>query len=286
MGVSCGHGLKIHGWVRQGRRGALLCNIAVHPVLVLWDLGIVTEDLKEAAFQFATLCADKAVPAGEIVAAFHQSILLAGYTHAVAGAFLELQGGKERSRFYFNSLPDAWMAALTEHRQLYDVRLNGSREATRRLPPFESLALQRGQILSRLEQKSFDLTTGYGWKSIFVVPVHGPHGYRGVVSIMATKEVSLTAPVRAALRLLCLEVHDRCWAEQGMGLSGQSEPNLTLREVTCLQGVAMGLADKEIARKQGLSPETVRDHIERAKTKLGAKSRAQAVALLVLLGRV
>ncbi|MFJ8808725.1 response regulator [Streptomyces sp. NPDC102490] len=48
------------------------------------------------------------------------------------------------------------------------------------------------------------------------------------------------------------------------------------REVTAL--VADGKSDKEIAADLFLSPLTVRTHVQRAKTKLGARDRAQLVA--------
>ncbi|MFF4470316.1 response regulator transcription factor [Streptomyces anthocyanicus] len=48
------------------------------------------------------------------------------------------------------------------------------------------------------------------------------------------------------------------------------------REVTAL--VADGKSDKEIAAELFLSPLTVRTHVQRAKTKLGARDRAQLVA--------
>jgi DNA-binding NarL/FixJ family response regulator len=49
------------------------------------------------------------------------------------------------------------------------------------------------------------------------------------------------------------------------------------REVTAL--VADGKSDSEIAQQLFLSPLTVRTHVQRAKTKLDARSRAQLVAI-------
>ncbi|HSI81431.1 MAG TPA: LuxR C-terminal-related transcriptional regulator [Solirubrobacterales bacterium] len=55
------------------------------------------------------------------------------------------------------------------------------------------------------------------------------------------------------------------------------------RERQVLSMVATGATDEEIARRLELSPATVRTHVRNAKTKLGAQTRAQAVALA--LGR-
>lgn len=53
------------------------------------------------------------------------------------------------------------------------------------------------------------------------------------------------------------------------------------RERQILSMVATGATDEEIAKRLELSPATVRTHVRNAKTKLGAQTRAQAVALAV-----
>lgn len=53
---------------------------------------------------------------------------------------------------------------------------------------------------------------------------------------------------------------------------------LTAREAQCLRQVAIGRSDQEIGRLLGISPRTVRFHVDGAKTKLSAGSRIQAVA--------
>jgi len=56
------------------------------------------------------------------------------------------------------------------------------------------------------------------------------------------------------------------------------EPVLTQRERDCLAFVADGLSDQQIADRLGISHHTAHAHVESAKHKLGAKTRAQAVA--------
>ncbi len=51
---------------------------------------------------------------------------------------------------------------------------------------------------------------------------------------------------------------------------------LTVREVEVLALVARGLANKEIARRLGVTPKTVSNHVEHIYTKLGVGSRASA----------
>lgn len=53
---------------------------------------------------------------------------------------------------------------------------------------------------------------------------------------------------------------------------------LTKREVQCLEGLASGLSNAGIAKHLHISLATVALHITNARSKLGAKTREQAVA--------
>ncbi len=55
---------------------------------------------------------------------------------------------------------------------------------------------------------------------------------------------------------------------------------LTARELEVLNLLADGLGQKEIAQRLVISPKTVGTHIEHIMSKLGVRSRAQAIALL------
>ena len=59
---------------------------------------------------------------------------------------------------------------------------------------------------------------------------------------------------------------------------------LTLRELECMRWVADGKTDWEIGKILSISQSTVRFHLDRARLKLDAKTRPQAVARLVLQG--
>lgn len=64
------------------------------------------------------------------------------------------------------------------------------------------------------------------------------------------------------------------------------ESPLSRREVEILQKVAYGATTKEVASKLGISPHTVKTHLERIFEKLGANDRAQAVAIAIRQGLV
>jgi DNA-binding CsgD family transcriptional regulator len=67
------------------------------------------------------------------------------------------------------------------------------------------------------------------------------------------------------------------FAEGGNLFTAGREPSAREREVLAL--LASGATDREIAQLLELSPATVQTHVRNAKAKLGARTRAQAVAL-------
>jgi DNA-binding NarL/FixJ family response regulator len=65
-----------------------------------------------------------------------------------------------------------------------------------------------------------------------------------------------------------------------------SPERLTRREAEVLQTVSAGLTNKAIALKLGVSEHTVKFHLSAAMSKLGAASRAEAVALAIQRGLI
>ena len=61
---------------------------------------------------------------------------------------------------------------------------------------------------------------------------------------------------------------------------------LTAREREVLGLLADGLAHEEIAQRLGIGSETVRTHVRKASSRLGASTRTQAVATALRLGLI
>ena len=61
---------------------------------------------------------------------------------------------------------------------------------------------------------------------------------------------------------------------------------LTPREHEVITLLALGLTSGEIAEKLVISPETVRIHVRNARRRLGARTRAQAIALALRSGQI
>jgi RNA polymerase sigma factor (sigma-70 family) len=63
-------------------------------------------------------------------------------------------------------------------------------------------------------------------------------------------------------------------------------PELSVRELHVLKSVAAGMSNKQIARRLGISENTVRNHLTRILTKLGAGNRTEAVVSAMRAGLV
>ena len=73
-------------------------------------------------------------------------------------------------------------------------------------------------------------------------------------------------------------------AEVSSGRFGRGGPTSREREVLTL--LAAGATDEQIAEMLDLSPATVQTHVRNAKAKLGARTRAQAVAMALQHGMI
>lgn len=63
-----------------------------------------------------------------------------------------------------------------------------------------------------------------------------------------------------------------------------SVPVLSPRQIDCLRLAALGMTSAQIARKLGMAPRTVDQHLTLACARLGVRNRTPAVARAVLLG--
>jgi DNA-binding CsgD family transcriptional regulator len=59
----------------------------------------------------------------------------------------------------------------------------------------------------------------------------------------------------------------------------QRPPKVTPRELEVLELVAAGMSTREIARRLWVTEETVKTHVRRLHDRLGARTRAHAVAI-------
>ena len=100
--------------------------------------------------------------------------------------------------------------------------------------------------------------------------------FPGLLPIDATAQ-----QIDAALRAVAAGLIVRGPGPRNRSFGASTEelgPLLTPREIEVLQALSDGLSNKAAARRLGVSPHTVKFHIEALFRKLDAKSRAEAVA--------
>ena len=112
------------------------------------------------------------------------------------------------------------------------------------------------------------------------VPCHGPGNYLGAISIAFERIGDLDRTDRLAIGLASYFVHERM--KDSFQIGTPARPSLSSREADCLSFVADGKTDIEIADLLCITTPTVAFHISNARRKLGAKTRAQAVARYVV----
>lgn len=122
-----------------------------------------------------------------------------------------------------------------------------------------------------------------GWREILpaaianadgiVVPVHDL-GQLTWCAAFAGAHADLSSRAQSVISAAVHAAHARAKLLEAQTRRGP----LTQREIECLQWVAEGKTDFEVGKILGISPRTVRFHVNNAKVKLGVKTRIQAVA--------
>ncbi len=222
----------------------------------------------------------KARTYGDVQERYRKSIRLVGYTEAACGYFDITKRGAETS-FYFQDWPPEWIALYrAENFVINDFVVSESRQ---RLMPFQWSDILAARALTPGENRILTAAIPFGWTNGFCVPVHGPGGYFGLVAT-AGNPGTLDLETLYRLHIISLLTHERCRLIAGTAATSAGENGIAARELECLRWVALGWDDQKIARRLGISPLTVKDYIVSARRKLGAETRAHAVAMLVARG--
>lgn len=213
---------------------------------------------------------------------FQAEIVRHGFTSSACRAFVPGPGGVDH-RLLFRNWPSGW-ARLSDERGFAAASFVIA-EARKRLTPFTWLEAREARPLTSAEQEVWESALAFGWRNGFVLPIRGPAGYFATVS-MASREgdLDLRPESRARLQMLAVLAHERACMLAGLMSHEELFERMTAREVECLRWVAAGKTDPEIGEILSISATTVKFHVDGARAKLGARTRAQAVARLVLYG--
>jgi len=115
----------------------------------------------------------------------------------------------------------------------------------------------------------------------------GPFALEAPASVVEVR-LTVTARILPSRHLVALEPPNgpdrHAGAAPRVGLRAVREPSAREREILAL--LAEGATDGQIAARLELSPATVQTHVRNAKAKLGARTRAQAVAMAIQRGLI
>ncbi|MDT0610868.1 response regulator transcription factor [Streptomyces lancefieldiae] len=153
--------------------------------------------------------------------------------------------------------------------------------ATREICRDETLKNTRVLILTTFETDEYVAEALRAGADGFLSKDIRPEGFLAAIRSVAAGETTLSP---AATRALVTRFLARPHTDSG--LTPASLSDLTAREREVLIQVAEGLSNDEIAEKMHLSLLTVRTHVQRAMAKLGARHRAQLVAMAYQSGLI
>jgi len=234
----------------------------------------------DEALKFVARCAQPG-NVEELVGEYRSLTKSCGFAGCACGAWVGI-GRQRTARFFFIDWPKSWLDLYMRRNFMQNDYVVA--ESRRRMTPFLWSEISAERKLNREEREVQAAVAAYGWSEIFAVPIHGPAGYHGLLTLASFESRPFSAEDRALLHLISLAIHHRCRGSAGPTIP-ETAP-LTPRETECLQWVADGRSDAEIGRRIGISTATAHFHIEGAKRKLGVRSRVEAVALLILRGEI
>jgi PAS domain S-box-containing protein len=120
-----------------------------------------------------------------------------------------------------------------------------------------------------------------GWYQLYV-PERGavPVEFSATANVLPARHLSVFIPPDEASQV----ESSLTWTPVEAERSGRSQ--LTEREREVMTLVASGLQSSDMAERLFLSPETVKSHVHNAMAKLGAHTRAHAVAIALVTGQI
>lgn len=161
------------------------------------------------------------------------------------------------------------------------------RYAAKSVIPFLWSGVEALPDLTRMQRQIFDEGREAGLVSGASIPIHGPGSGKAVFSVAddtSTKTFeTFFGHYKHELQLMANYAHEnimRLYSDQPL----QDTPSLTPREVEILTWMSRGKSRWEAGMILGISEDTVRVHLEKARYKLGASNTTHAISLAIKFG--
>lgn len=150
--------------------------------------------------------------------------------------------------------------------------------------PFTWNDLRADRRLAQLGTEALDVAAEAGWRDGLCVPLHRGGTHYGIVSIVARDIIPNEH--RQIMIPLCLALHSVAAPLARKDGFAMPPAGLTPREIDTLALMVRGYTDARIAAELGIATATAHEHVERAKRRLGTRSRAELAAVAVAFGIV
>lgn len=187
--------------------------------------------------------------------------------------------------FFLTTWPDIWRETYDAGELSHDDAIIEVTPQFTRLVTWEMMRAKRRK--EGRDARVLDVAQSLGWLNGFAVPMFGPDGY---CAIFGASGVEANPPPRSigAMHLMGLHVHERIKELLAPELTRRENiaVKLTPGEIECVKWLLAGKSDWEIGEILCIAEATVHWRVERAKKKLGVKTRAQLTALAVHYGLV
>jgi LuxR family quorum sensing-dependent transcriptional regulator len=236
------------------------------------DLGSLVLTVSRAATSSETV--------DELSGLFYAQIRLLGLTCAASGMVTGPRASSGNP-FHFNNWPRAWQMHYTRENYLH-------------IDPLVRYALTSGapatwtDVVATLPRNDpgrqvCAAAVEYGFLEGMVIPLRNGDGDIGMVT-MGGDRPKLTGDEATFLTATASAVFFAAEALEPVARDVANRGAFTPRELDCIALLSAGLTDAEIAKALGLSRETIVSHMENARRKVGARSRAHLLSLAMRYG--
>ncbi len=189
----------------------------------------------------------------------------------------------ERNVMHVLHWPDTWRKFyLTSGFAARDPLVENLRG---RRAPFTWSDMRADKTISGAGTEALREIAAHGWTEGLALPIPRSETQIGLVSLVGRRG-PLEDKERDFLCSLGFLFHERVRLLAPRQAIAVLPSGMTKREIEALQQIGRGGTDADIARELGVSAATAHEFVEKAKRRLKASSRAQAIALAVSLAIV
>lgn len=183
-------------------------------------------------------------------------------------------------QFFHSSWPKTWLDRYVSGGYVtYDPCLQYIAENVR---PVTFTEMPKQGWMTPPQHAMWQDVQAHGFTEGLVVPIHNLQRPRAA-AVYAGSVQEADPAAFPSLYLIALYAHERL---RNLGREDAPGVILTAREQEVLSGLARGLTDDEIGHSLAISVRTVRFHLNQARIRLEARTRAQAVAIAVYRGLI